>query len=88
MTFFLNTEQLTKISELTDRLQYETADLNQTEYKIHAVFHHEGGANFGHYWVYILDDQPSGSRWLKYSDDIVSEVGLVKFLPPLHRSAS
>ncbi|CAO3564036.1 unnamed protein product [Mortierella alpina] len=73
----LKAEQLTKISELTDQLQNETADLHQAEYKIHAVFHHEGGANFGHYWVYILDDQPSGSRWLKYSDDIVLEVGLV-----------
>ncbi|KAF9984836.1 ubiquitin-specific protease ubp2 [Mortierella antarctica] len=74
----LHAEQLTKIAELTDRLQNETSDLHQAEYKIHAVFHHEGGANFGHYWVYILDDQPSGSRWLKYSDDIVSEVGLAQ----------
>ncbi|KAF9960368.1 ubiquitin-specific protease ubp2 [Mortierella alpina] len=74
----LKAEQLTKISELTDQLHNETADLNRAEYKIHAVFHHEGGANFGHYWVYILDDQPSGSRWLKYSDDIVSEVGLAQ----------
>ncbi|KAF9403246.1 ubiquitin-specific protease ubp2 [Mortierella sp. AD011] len=55
----------------------ETADLNQAEYKIHAVFHHEGGANFGHYWVYILDEASEEPRWLKYSDDFVSEVGIV-----------
>ena len=71
-------------------VQEEVKDLTAAEYKIHAVFHHEGGANFGHYWVYILDDPPIASgtpadqqpspRWLKFSDDLVSEVGIVSFL--------
>ncbi|KAF9359839.1 ubiquitin-specific protease ubp2 [Mortierella sp. AD094] len=64
-------------NEETAKLGEETADLNQAEYKIHAVFHHEGGANFGHYWVYILDEASEEPRWLKYSDDFVSEVGIV-----------
>ena len=65
---------------MTAKIQDEVADLNQTEYKIHAVFHHEGGANFGHYWVYIFDDKSDEPRWLKYSDDLVSEVGMVGHL--------
>ncbi|KAG0052950.1 ubiquitin-specific protease ubp2 [Gryganskiella cystojenkinii] len=81
------TEQLErKILELNAKIQEEVQGLVTAEYKIHAVFHHEGGANFGHYWVYILDDpavsaenpeqsQQSQPRWLKYSDDLVSEVG-------------
>ncbi|KAG0005422.1 ubiquitin-specific protease ubp2 [Entomortierella chlamydospora] len=71
------TVQLSKISSLTAKIGEETADLNQAEYKIHAVFHHEGGADFGHYWVYILDEASEEPRWLKYSDDFVSEVGIL-----------
>ncbi|KAF9208964.1 hypothetical protein BGZ49_006936 [Haplosporangium sp. Z 27] len=70
--------QLSKISELTTKLKEETVNLNQAEYKIHAVFHHEGGANFGHYWVYILDEASEEPRWFKYSDDFVSEVGIAQ----------
>jgi len=82
-------EQLDKIARLNRRIQDEVKDLATAEYKIHAVFHHEGVVNFGHYWVYILDDPPNSSssegpvdqeqqpRWLKYSDDVVSEVGKV-----------
>ncbi|GJJ69979.1 hypothetical protein EMPS_02328 [Entomortierella parvispora] len=80
-------EQLEKIERLNRRIQDEVKDLASAEYKIHAVFHHEGGVNFGHYWVYILDESSNNSssegpsdheqqpRWLKYSDDVVSEVG-------------
>ncbi|KAI8604552.1 hypothetical protein EDD21DRAFT_350815 [Dissophora ornata] len=67
-------EQLRKITELTARLRNEIADMDQAEYKIHAVFHHSGNIDFGHYWVYLLDDQSEQPRWLKYSDDLVSEV--------------
>ncbi|KAF8982330.1 ubiquitin-specific protease ubp2 [Entomortierella lignicola] len=70
--------QLSKISELTTKLKEETVNLNQAEYKVHAVFHHEGGANFGHYWVYILDEASEEPRWFKYSDDFVSEVGIAQ----------
>ncbi|KAF9934605.1 ubiquitin-specific protease ubp2 [Linnemannia zychae] len=70
-----NLEEMARISELNEMIKNETADLNNAEYKIHAVFHHEGGTNFGHYWVYIYDDKAETPRWLKYSDDTVSEVG-------------
>ncbi|KAG0298804.1 ubiquitin-specific protease ubp2 [Linnemannia gamsii] len=69
-------EDFSRIAELTETLKNEMLDLNDAEYKIHAVFHHEGGANFGHYWVYIYDDKAEVPRWLKYSDDTVSEVGV------------
>lgn len=65
---------------MTETLKNEMSDLNNAEYKIHAVFHHEGGANFGHYWVYIYDDKAEVPRWLKYSDDTVSEVGVVRLV--------
>ncbi|KAG9063744.1 ubiquitin-specific protease ubp2 [Linnemannia hyalina] len=70
-------EDLERIAELTETLKKEMIDLNDAEYKIHAVFHHQGGTNFGHYWVYIYDDKAEVPRWLKYSDDTVSEVGVV-----------
>ncbi|KAF9182985.1 ubiquitin-specific protease ubp2 [Haplosporangium sp. Z 767] len=63
-----------KIENLTKHLQEEGQNTNQAEYKIHAIFHHQGSANFGHYWVYILDHQSEEPRWLKYSDDVVSEI--------------
>lgn len=69
-----------RIAELTETLKNEMIGLNDAEYKIHAVFHHEGGANFGHYWVYIYDDKTEVPRWLKYSDDTVSEVGVVRLI--------
>ncbi|KAG0315879.1 ubiquitin-specific protease ubp2, partial [Dissophora globulifera] len=71
-------EQLGKIFELTAQIQHGTEDMHREEYKIHAVFHHEGGTNFGHYWIYILDDQSDQPRWIKYSDDLVSEVGIAQ----------
>lgn len=71
-------EDFERIAELTETLKSEMIGLNDAEYKIHAVFHHEGGANFGHYWVYIYDDKAEVPRWLKYSDDTVSEVGVAQ----------
>ncbi|KAG0079863.1 ubiquitin-specific protease ubp2 [Linnemannia elongata] len=70
--------RLEDLAELTETLKNEMIGLNEAEYKIHAVFHHEGGANFGHYWVYIYDDKAEVPRWLKYSDDTVSEVGVAQ----------
>jgi uncharacterized UBP type Zn finger protein len=70
------TEQLAKIHDLTAKIQEESMDLGQSEYNLHAVFHHEGSAEFGHYWVYIVDDQAEELRWLKYSDDRIEVVSL------------
>ncbi|KAK3818569.1 MAG: hypothetical protein J3Q66DRAFT_338036 [Benniella sp.] len=44
-------------------------DMDTDSQTHHAVFHHEGSAEFGHYWVYILGDQAEELRWLKYSND-------------------
>ncbi|KAF9551138.1 ubiquitin-specific protease ubp2 [Mortierella hygrophila] len=74
-------EDLERIAELTETLKKEMVGLNDAEYKIHAVFHHQGGTNFGHYWVYIYDDKAEVPRWLKYSDDTVSEVGVTPSKP-------
>ncbi|KAF9435405.1 ubiquitin-specific protease ubp2 [Entomortierella beljakovae] len=73
--------QMTKVSDLTAEIKKtkdtltEKDEPDRAKYKIHAVFHHEGGADFGHYWVYILDEMSEPKRWLKYSDDVISEVG-------------
>lgn len=49
------------------------ADMDQSdEYRVHAVFVHQGDAAFGHYWAYMYDLEEK--RWLKYNDSIVSEV--------------
>jgi hypothetical protein len=42
-------------------------------YNLYGIFMHEGGANFGHYWHYLWDNEKK--RWLKYNDSKVSEVG-------------
>ncbi|ORZ05673.1 hypothetical protein BCR41DRAFT_374314 [Lobosporangium transversale] len=71
-------EHLGKIVELNARLEGEVAGMTRAEYKLHAVFHHEGDINFGHYWVDILDDQSQPPRWFKYSDERVNEVGMAQ----------
>ncbi|RKO83354.1 hypothetical protein BDK51DRAFT_24162, partial [Blyttiomyces helicus] len=59
-----------------DILQKELAalfeDMKTDEYRLHAVFVHEGDALFGHYWIYIWDQE--GTRWLKYNDTRVTQV--------------
>ncbi|TPX70357.1 hypothetical protein SpCBS45565_g01777 [Spizellomyces sp. 'palustris'] len=57
----------TDIGEVTS-----SADMNQLEYKLHAVFIHLGEASFGHYWIYIYDEE--NDRWLKFDDSVVSKV--------------
>ncbi|KAF9416528.1 ubiquitin-specific protease ubp2 [Podila epigama] len=63
------------IQELSEQITKECRSLHFAEYRIHAVFHHQGVANFGHYWVYIHDGLlGSEPRWINYSDGIVTEV--------------
>ncbi|KAG0343816.1 ubiquitin-specific protease ubp2 [Podila humilis] len=64
------------IKRITQSIEDTRRGLSESEYQIHAVFHHEGGVNFGHYWVYIYDVQEGADpRWIKYSDGTVTEVG-------------
>ncbi|KAJ3020283.1 ubiquitin-specific protease ubp2 [Thoreauomyces humboldtii] len=44
----------------------------ELEYTLHAVFVHLGEASFGHYYIYIWDDD--FSRWLKHNDGDIKEV--------------
>lgn len=67
------------MAQLARNIEEEIQTLAQSEYRLHAVFHHEGMATFGHYWVYIFDHQKgSEPRWIKYSDETVTEIRLVR----------
>ncbi|KAF9315047.1 ubiquitin-specific protease ubp2 [Podila horticola] len=69
--------QLKTMAQLARNIEEEIQTLAQSEYRLHAVFHHEGMATFGHYWVYIFDHQKgSEPRWIKYSDETVTEIRL------------
>lgn len=48
------------------------ADMKKIEYKLHAVFIHEGDAGYGHYWLYLWNREEL--QWLKYNDSIVTRV--------------
>lgn len=70
------------IRKLTQDIEEESRVLAQSEYRLHAVFHHDGNAYGGHYWVYILDNRGSEPRWIKYSDDEVSVIRVVRKRDP------
>ena len=61
-----------KISDLKRKIKHVYSDLNQIEYKLHAVFMHEGEASFGHYWLYLSDSL--NRKWTKYNDSVVESV--------------
>ncbi|RIA97236.1 hypothetical protein C1645_814311 [Glomus cerebriforme] len=65
-------EHHNKISQLKSQLSQHYRDLQECEYRLHAVFIHSGQANFGHYWIYIFDFEKD--RWLKFNDSYVTEV--------------
>ncbi|KAG0363396.1 ubiquitin-specific protease ubp2 [Podila minutissima] len=70
-------EALATLRRLTQDIEGEIRSLAQSEYRLHAVFHHVGEATFGHYWVYIYDQQKgSEARWIKYSDEEVTDIRL------------
>lgn len=54
------------------RIRHQYDDYKQLAYKLHAVFMHQGQANYGHYWIYILDHDEN--QWWKYNDSMVSKV--------------
>ncbi|KAJ3119387.1 ubiquitin-specific protease ubp2 [Nowakowskiella sp. JEL0407] len=62
-----------RIKAQTEKLAHlRTTPPSKTKYTLHAVFIHEGQADFGHYWSFMYDRQTK--RWLKYNDSIVTEV--------------
>lgn len=48
------------------------SDMKTIEYRLHAVFIHEGDAGYGHYWLYLWNEEEQ--QWLKYNDSIVTQV--------------
>ncbi|KAG0183416.1 ubiquitin-specific protease ubp2 [Apophysomyces sp. BC1021] len=66
-------EQSTQtVQDLRSRIRSQYKDLTKLAYRIHAVFIHQGQANYGHYWVYIYDKPKD--QWWKYNDSQVSKV--------------
>lgn len=61
-----------KIHSLKEHIQKQYSDYTQLAYNLHAVFIHQGQANYGHYWVYIYDHE--GDQWWKYNDSLVTKV--------------
>ncbi|KAI8642866.1 hypothetical protein BD408DRAFT_451474 [Parasitella parasitica] len=61
-----------KTRALKEKIQHQYDDYTQLAYKLHAVFIHQGQANYGHYWIYIYDHK--GSQWWKYNDSLVTKV--------------
>ncbi|KAI9342437.1 hypothetical protein BD770DRAFT_329830 [Pilaira anomala] len=63
---------LERIEELRTKIKNQYNDYTKLAYKLHAVFIHQGQANYGHYWIYILDHEEN--QWWKYNDSTVSKV--------------
>ncbi|CAO3656591.1 unnamed protein product [Mucor hiemalis] len=59
-------------AELRQKIDEQYKDYTKNAYKIHAVFIHQGQANYGHYWIYILDHVED--QWWKYNDSLVTKV--------------
>ncbi|KAJ1919201.1 ubiquitin-specific protease ubp2 [Mycoemilia scoparia] len=52
---------------------------DETIYTLHAVFIHQGEADWGHYWCYIRDHR--NNRWIQFNDaniSIVSDIEVYK----------
>lgn len=68
-----------ELSELNDRITQNTnlissqfADLRNHPYRLQSVIIHRGTAQHGHYWVYIHDF--AKQKWRKYNDEDIDEV--------------
>lgn len=63
---------ITNIQLLKEKIQNQYSDYSKLAYNLHAVFIHQGQANYGHYWIYIYDHK--GDQWWKYNDSLVTKV--------------
>ncbi|OBZ83177.1 Ubiquitin carboxyl-terminal hydrolase 2 [Choanephora cucurbitarum] len=61
-----------RIAELKKSIETQYKDHTKVAYNLHAVFIHQGQANYGHYWIYILDHVKN--QWWKYNDSLVTKV--------------
>ncbi|KAK0721534.1 hypothetical protein B0T21DRAFT_54104 [Apiosordaria backusii] len=69
---WLRVEEANEEEQLRREREAILADgrLQKLEYRLHAVFCHRGGANAGHYWVWIRDFERG--VWRKYNDATVT----------------
>ncbi|KAI8921684.1 hypothetical protein BC831DRAFT_75405 [Entophlyctis helioformis] len=79
-----------RIEPLKREMKLVYNDMRGDEYRLYAVFVHEGEASYGHYWIFLHDqdyqqpqqhnhqtpqsNQESSGRWIMYNDSIVKEV--------------
>ncbi|KAJ2747791.1 Gluconate transport-inducing protein [Coemansia sp. BCRC 34301] len=67
-------ERAETLSEI-DTIYESVPEDDPLAYTLHAVFIHSGMTpEFGHYWVYIRDEDDDGVRWLKFNDSSVTVV--------------
>ncbi|KAI8066868.1 hypothetical protein BC940DRAFT_301744 [Gongronella butleri] len=65
-------ENTAEAKKLRHSINHEYDDMTENAYLLHAVFIHQGQANYGHYWVYLLDHH--ADQWWKFNDSVVTKV--------------
>ncbi|KAI8081488.1 uncharacterized protein BX664DRAFT_340513 [Halteromyces radiatus] len=65
-------ETMKKAKEYELKIKHEYDDLTDCAYVLHAVFIHQGEAEYGHYWLYILDHEKD--HWWQFNDSKVTKV--------------
>ena len=61
-----------ELEQTRTKIEHQFDDMTEHGYQIHSIFIHKGDASYGHYWIYIRD-QESG-QFFKYNDELVSAV--------------
>eukprot|EP00818_Percolomonas_sp_WS_P000457 CAMPEP_0117448128 /NCGR_PEP_ID=MMETSP0759-20121206/7238_1 /TAXON_ID=63605 /ORGANISM="Percolomonas cosmopolitus, Strain WS" /LENGTH=1064 /DNA_ID=CAMNT_0005240499 /DNA_START=167 /DNA_END=3361 /DNA_ORIENTATION=+ len=86
-------------TDLTNRMSMHSDIIpKEQEYHLHAVFMHSGGANHGHYWVYVRNCKPaervidplrnpgqppmSSHEWIRLNDSVATGVSEAEVLAP------
>lgn len=64
--------QEARLAELEHSIEHEFDDLHEYGYRIHSLFIHKGDASYGHYWIYIRDEETG--EFCKFNDEIVTRV--------------
>ncbi|KAI8340523.1 hypothetical protein BC941DRAFT_510834 [Chlamydoabsidia padenii] len=65
-------DYIDQVDDYETKIRHEYDDLTDCAYQLYAVFMHKGEANYGHYWVYILDYRTN--CWWKFNDSLVTKV--------------
>lgn len=65
-------QQEARLAELEHGIEHEFDDMQEYGYRIHSLFIHKGDASYGHYWIYIRDEETG--EFCKFNDEIVTRV--------------